>query len=202
LTFVLVCFLFVVNQIQADPPHRGPYKTVHVDYPLLTLHPPFTEVVVVAPVPTVEGETFPFISFAHGFTSGGPQTYPWHTGLFTSLASHGFIVGATKSCMFGCENYWEEQYKVIYWTQSLEMQNDTIIGTIDHSIGYGLAGHSMGGEATARSAARASVKNVKQPFCFILIIHQEVISDYILMYLLQASQGLRMEKNRLEAIGI
>ena len=50
---------------------------------------------------------------------------------------------------------------MLVWAQSPEMRTDPVIGRIDHSIGYGIAGHSMGGQATARSAAQAALYNIK-----------------------------------------
>jgi len=72
--------------------------------------------------------------------------------------------------MFGCfgrwENYWEEQVKVIEWTQTPEMLKDPILNQIDHTVGYGVAGHSMGGQATARSSIRADIYNIKAAILF------------------------------------
>jgi len=164
--FCAFLFALLLVIVSAEPPHRGPYKTANVDYEVDTLDETMPEVVVVYPIRILGNETFPFISFNHGAGSGGLQTYALHIGILNGLASHGFIVGATKSCMIGCSegfwtNYWEEQYKVIEWAQSEEMRNDPILGQVNHDLGYGIAGHSMGGQATARSATRASAQNVK-----------------------------------------
>jgi len=150
----------------AVPPHRGDYDTEHDDYEVDTLDRTYPEVVVVYPVSRNATQTFPFISFNHGLSAGGSQTYALHSGILNSLASHGYIVAATKSCSFGCtrglfRDYWEEQIKVIEWAQSPAMRNDPVIGKINHSLGYGIAGHSMGGQATARSSTRATENNIK-----------------------------------------
>jgi pimeloyl-ACP methyl ester carboxylesterase len=41
------------------------------------------------------------------------------------------------------------------------MRNDPIIGRVNHQLGYGIAGHSMGGQATARCSIRASNYNIR-----------------------------------------
>lgn len=86
--------------------------------------------------------------------------------MLKSLASHGFIVAALKSCNVGCrdggwDTYYEEQLKVLVWAQSPEMRDDDVMGRVNHAIGYGAAGHSMGGQATARSAVRAAQYNIR-----------------------------------------
>jgi len=151
--------------VAAEPPHEGGYRVLFSDYPVDTLDQPFAEVVVAYPI-SAPNDSFPLISFAHGAFTGGPQTQVLHRGIMSSMASHGFIVAAVKSCMVGCsegrwDNYWEEQLKVIDWAQSPEMRNDPIIGKVNHEVGYGLAGHSMGGQATARSSTRANSYNAK-----------------------------------------
>jgi len=95
------------------------------------------------------------------------------------MASHGFIVAATKSCMTGCregrwDNYWEEQIKVIQWTQT--MGKDPILSYINHDVGYGIAGHSMGGQATSRSTTRALDHNIKAS----ILLHPFVDQDEFL----------------------
>jgi len=155
---LLACLLLAF----AEPPHRGPFEVEVVEYEVEALSKPFNEVVVVYPK-NLNG-TYPLISFAHGFMTGGPITYALHTGILKGMASHGYIVAATKSCMTGCREgrwdyYWEEQLKVLEWARG--MREDPILAHINHGIGYGIAGHSMGGQATARSTTRALEHNVK-----------------------------------------
>jgi hypothetical protein len=147
------------------PPHNGPYEVAFKDYSVPTLQRPFAEVVVAYPIST-SNQTFPFISFAHGAGGGGLQTEIAHTVMMRGVASHGFIMAALKSCSLGCadggwDTYYEEQLKVIVWAQSPEMRQDEVIGRVEHSLGYGICGHSMGGQATGRSATHASEYNIK-----------------------------------------
>lgn len=156
--------LLVVNDVRAEPPQYGPYPTEHVNYHVEVLDTSFQEAVVIYPVENEKNETFPLISYAHGAFGGGYQTYPGYKALFDGLASHGFIVVATKSCSIGCdeggwETYYLEQLKIIEWAQT--MTSDPILGRINHNLGYAIAGHSMGGQATARSAGVASEYNIK-----------------------------------------
>jgi len=102
----------------------------------------------------------------HGLGGGGELTYEKHIGIFNAMVSHGYIVIAPKSCNTGCgisgfDNYWEEQVKIIDWTQTTAMRNDPIIGKIDHAPGYGIAGHSMGGQGTARTSRFAKIHNIR-----------------------------------------
>lgn len=154
LSLVLSLFL-VLSLVQAEPPHDGPYTVRFADYEVDTLHP-LRQVVVAYPVAT--GQNFTLVSFAHGLFGGGVKTEIVHKSLMRSMASHGFIVAATKSCNIGCpgtgwDYYYEEQLKVIVWSQSPEMRDDPVLSKVNHAAGYGIAGHSMGGQATARSAA-------------------------------------------------
>lgn len=165
-SLLLLSLLSLIVSVSGEPPHRGQYAVEMRDYKVRTLQGLLKEVVVAYPVGAPENQTFPFISFAHGFMTGGPQTQLLHSGIMKGMASHGNIVGATKSCMAGCpddgwDTYWDEQLKVILWTQSEDMLADAIIGKVNHRVGYGIAGHSMGGQATARSATRALDYNVK-----------------------------------------
>ena len=157
---VLVCLS------SCEPPQLGPYSYEYRDYPVDSLQAPFAEVVVAYPTNAPANTTFPFISFAHGAFGGGFKTRLGHLGILKSLASHGFIVAALKNCQVGCrdggwDTYYEEQLKVIVWAQSPEMRNDDVIGKVSHALGYGIAGHSMGGQATGRSAVRAATYNIK-----------------------------------------
>merc|ERR1712217_564206 len=54
--------------------------------------------VVVYAVPKTAGEKFPFISFAHGTTSGGAKTFTGYTADLEMVASYGFVIVAPESC--------------------------------------------------------------------------------------------------------
>merc|ERR1711964_693281 len=82
--------------------------------------------------------------------------------LFNDMASYGYVVAAPTSCQYGCLDdcksepsdppcwgtWYKEQLKMIDWAQT---QATTL--PINASAGVGIAGHSMGGQATLFSAA-------------------------------------------------
>jgi len=159
----------------AAPPTEGPYSTsskrdyvisgqdsgkLHVYYPK-----------------GAEGEKFPLISYAHGL-AGGSVDLLGYAEHFGQLASWGFVVVAPNTCNFGCKdavktpyadcnqvavtgknpdsegwNTWfGEQLKAIEQAQELSKSGDVILSTVDWEAGIAIAGHSMGGQATAWSA--------------------------------------------------
>jgi dienelactone hydrolase len=124
---------------------------------------------------------FPLISYAHGL-AGGDIDLLGYAQHFYELASYGFVVAAPDSCDFGCtdpsngapytdcagtpplppvgENWppwYGEQLKAIEWArnQTANATGDAVFATIDWDAGVGIAGHSMGGQATAMSASPA-----------------------------------------------
>ena len=123
---------------------------------------------------------FPFISYAHGLFGGNEIDINGYYDFFHQLASYGFVVGAPASCNTGCDDhvnapytwlrwrtssdfkfkgwnsYFGEQFKTIEWARN--MSNSSIFNTIDWSVGVGIAGHSMGGQATTQSSHFNCVK--------------------------------------------
>lgn len=86
------------------------------------------------------------------------------------IASFGFVIVAPMSCSVGCkqggwDTYYEEQLKVIDWAHNVSHNGskpkpgETWAGTaaIDWTKGVGVVGHSMGGQATVRSAGKEHV---------------------------------------------
>ena len=57
----------------------------------------------------------------------------------------------------GWDTWYGEQLKVIDWAKNTS-KTDPIIGLVDFSTGVGVAGHSMGGQATTTSAHHACAK--------------------------------------------
>ena len=127
-----------------------------------------------------ESDTFPFVSYAHGLFGGNEIDINGYYDFFHQLASYGFVVGAPASCNTGCNDhvnapytecaggplpiskfkgwnsYFGEQLKTIEWARN--MSNSSIFNTIDWSVGVGIAGHSMGGQATTQSSHFNCVK--------------------------------------------
>lgn len=110
------------------------------------------------------GQKFPFLSYAHGYTDGTTHPLVGKLGeLLTALSSYGYIVAAHVSCDKGCSdgatlsgdpkgyaNYYKQQLAVIDWAKT---QTDEIFSTANFTPGVGVAGHSMGGQATLYSSS-------------------------------------------------
>ena len=160
------------------PPKAGPYKTTR-----WTLHSPAHDasnkaIHVTAPaVPISQNFTqFPLIAYAHGFEGGGALDIHGYDDLFHQIASYGFVVAAHASCNTGCtrpggasrwtscgglpelkpagvgwESYYAETLKTIDFARN--GSHSPPFDLVDFSLGVGVAGHSMGGQATAVAAA-------------------------------------------------
>lgn len=165
----------VATASEASPPTKGPYATANKrDYKITgtdsgKLHVYYPK--------GAEGEKFPLISYAHGLAGGSVDLLGYATH-FAQLASYGFVVVAPNTCNFGCKdsvkspfadcnqvavtgknpdadgwNTWfGEQIKAISMSRDLASSGDSIFGSINWDVGIAIAGHSMGGQATAWAA--------------------------------------------------
>jgi hypothetical protein len=170
---VWASLLCLVTVIAANPPFDGPYSVSHKSYNISILDESDPEGVIVYPSGNIPaGTKFPILSYAHGAAGGGWYTFEGYFALWRQIASHGFVVVATKSCSVGCKgkgnkgwkNFYLEQLKMFDWAKSMsEGPSPSHFGLIDFSLGKGIVGHSMGGQATVRSAAETYVKqyNIK-----------------------------------------
>jgi dienelactone hydrolase len=108
---------------------------------------------------------FPLVVYAHGFNDKGGDH--WYMQLGNTLASWGYVVAFPNSCTDGCfrdcktlrgdppcfGNYHREQLRAI---EFLRDANSSVTALpINRSV-VGIAGHSMGGQATLFNAANAS----------------------------------------------
>ena len=123
---------------------------------------------------------FPLISYLHGLAGGGGLDIEGYAVLFAQMASYGFVVAAPLSCNDGCRDqvnapytdcaglpsvqpanwpsYYGEQLKTMEWAHSAGKEgSDPILSLIDWDAGVGIAGHSMGGQATAITASKNCV---------------------------------------------
>lgn len=152
----------------ADPPFTGPYSVERSEYNISALDSTYPHAVVIAPVPTTAGQTFPLVVFMHG-AGGGGFYEDWGEGykvLFTNLASHGYVIIAPQSCDLGCkkngwDNFYLEAGTCIDWAKT--MTADKLVGRINWDSAIGAAGHSMGGQAVVRIAKKefAEKYNIK-----------------------------------------
>mmetsp|Transcript_41214 Transcript_41214/g.53157 ORF Transcript_41214/g.53157 Transcript_41214/m.53157 type:complete len:306 (+) Transcript_41214:13-930(+) len=119
-----------------------------------------------------------FISYAHGMSGGGSELIPAYEDLLHSMASFGYVIAATHACNVGCYDddgistcvsleddppcygeYYKEQLSTIRWAQS---NNDMIFANVNWDAGVGIAGHSMGGQATLFSSSYSAADyNIK-----------------------------------------
>jgi dienelactone hydrolase len=166
---------FAASAAAAAPPTRGPYATAYKrDYKITgadsgKLHVYYPQ--------GAEGEKFPLISYAHGL-AGGSIDLLGYAAHFKQLASWGFVVAAPNTCNLGCSdavkspyadcnptavtgknpdadgwNSWfGEQIKAIEMARNLTAAGDAIFATVNWDHGVAIAGHSMGGQATAWTA--------------------------------------------------
>jgi len=164
------CMIAVVG---AAAPKKGPRATARVtNYKIEGTDS--GKMHVYYPSDAQEGEQFPLISYAHGL-AGGSIDLLGYTAMFNQLASWGFVVVAPNTCNLGCSdpvkspwadcnqvavtgknpdadgwNTWfGEQLKAIEWAKQ---QDDKVLNLVDWNYGVSIAGHSMGGQATAWAA--------------------------------------------------
>ena len=173
-------------------PDTGPYETKHSIFVIDTMDKTNKNVDFYYPLislDTKNNRKFPLIIYNHGYLGGGNYDYEAYTPLLTKLATYGFIVAFMRSCNAGCAdnckslhldppcfgNFYLEQFKVIDWTskygkddEAKKTSSNIINGTtvykkIDHTLGYGIAGHSMGGQAAlfGSSFLNATNYNIK-----------------------------------------
>ena len=141
-------------------PLSGPYETRHST--LQVPDPLGGTIDLYEPLNTTQPSRL--VSFAHG-AEGGTIVLPvvYHS-LLHSLAAWGYVVAATRSCFMGTEvcRYYEHQLKVIEFARGEASKGVAPFASLNFSGGVGIAGHSMGGEATLFSseASHASAYNI------------------------------------------
>jgi len=144
------------------PAPEGPYETKLETFSDHRFDWSNTHIDVIYPV-TKDNKTFPLISYAHGFSNTADGDYD---SLFRTLASWGYVVVAPKTCRYGCFSWWNCKnlpgdpvcYGDYYKMQLLAIdwaRERSAVGKlpINFAVGVGVAGHSMGGQATLYSAA-------------------------------------------------
>ena len=138
----------------------GPYAVKSATFSSDLFDPTNPHLDVVWPdLPANDSHVFPFISYAHGYSDRGLASYG---RLLPELASHGYVVAAPLACRFGCiadceslwfdppcfGHYYHQQLFAIDWSRSAAAEGLPI-----NASATGIAGHSMGGQATIFSAA-------------------------------------------------
>jgi len=155
----------------ADPaPVPGPYNVTQHIYSSSSMDRTDRRIYVYAPDASSQASIkFPLIAFAHGFGLLHTKTgvVLQYDQLLSSLASFGFIVIAPVACPYFClddrlslsgdppfyGNYYTNQLKAIDWARELASTDDPVFRALDLTAGAGIAGHSMGGQATLFSSS-------------------------------------------------
>jgi len=141
----------------------GPFKTTHTTFTYDAMDSSDKHIDVVYPVVT-NSTTFPFITYAHGFTDKGYDSYPQ---MLDELASWGYVVAIALACQVGCVqdceslildppcygHYYKQQLKVIDW---MKTQGGKL--PVNMTDGVAVVGHSMGGQSAYFSAAYNSTQ--------------------------------------------
>jgi len=151
------------NDLDPEPIH-GPYR-FQVKHETITsdLFDPSDQGLEIW-YPDIAGSTFPLVSYAHGMGGGGALLSPGYFQLLNSIAGFGYVVVAPRACNLGCAedrlslprdppnfgNWYKQQLLAIDWAKNT---SNPLSARINHSPGVGIAGHSMGGQATLYSAS-------------------------------------------------
>jgi hypothetical protein len=185
-------FLSYLLQCLGDPKSiLGPYTTTLNIYKLDNSdiqNPQSNKVSVYFPSGLVSGSNvtynestkFKFISYAHGMFGGGTVDIPAYNDLLHAMASFGYIIGATHQCTVGCfddcnslrgdppcfGNYYKKQLAIFDWAKECTNGNKECSESfkqVNWDQGVGIAGHSMGGQATlfSSSESNASSYNIR-----------------------------------------
>ena len=120
---------------------------------------------------------FPLVAYAHGFLGGGAIDIHGYDLLLHQIASYGIVVAAHASCNDGCvdgetpsrwtrcgglpvfdprngwDGYYAESLKTIEFAHNSSAMPP--FDRVNFSLGVGIAGHSMGGQATGYAAGTA-----------------------------------------------
>jgi len=150
-------------------PIKGPFKVTHKTFTYLRMDSTDRQIDVWWPSPTSEQKTFPLISYAHGDSGGGASLLPGYETLLHSMSAFGYVIAAVRACNTGCHDdrtslpfdppgfghYYYQQLRVFNWTKN---ETGTPFNLIDWSNGVGVAGHSMGGQATLYSSGSGNPK--------------------------------------------
>jgi hypothetical protein len=92
---------------------------------------------------------FPLLSFAHGMTAGGDKVDRSYSRLLRQVAGTGYVIIATQDAPTAfCANMYKDQLKSIDVAKRFP--------NVDASKGFGIFGHSMGGQSTVNSAGSRS----------------------------------------------
>ncbi len=172
---VLPLVALICCSIAGTHARAGPYDTKEAKFTVPTLDSSNQLVDCFYPVGNAasNGSSFRLLSYSHGLFGGDIMEPVGYFSLFRDLASFGYVVVATRACAFGCRDdqaslphdparfahYYKQQLLAIEWAASSRSMEP--FDLVDFAR-IGIAGHSMGGQATlfSSSGANASAHNV------------------------------------------
>lgn len=101
-------------------------------------------------------DTFPIVSFEHGYNNPGTEAYACYATMNMALAAEGYVVIVAESSDWPleCSDASKDQLRSIEWAKT-----SNVSSRVDFSK-VGLMGHSMGGGATYHNAGQEDM--VKQ----------------------------------------
>ena len=157
--FILVIIIttciprIIANTIPNNKPLVGPYEVKHTTVKVPGLYFDWDTVDVYYPVVNnndlSSNVSIRFISFSHG-AGGGLLLLPIvYKSLLTEIASWGFVIAAHESSFMGDTKIeYTQQLSVIKYARESAASGHPIFSLANFSYGVGVAGHSMGGQAT------------------------------------------------------
>lgn len=88
-----------------------------------------------------------------------------YSKLLSSLAAWGYVVAAARACDYGClsspgwDDFYQQQLRVIDWAKEQASRGDPVLSRANFKDGVGIAGHSMGGQATLFASSRSNASS-------------------------------------------
>ena len=173
--------LFLATAIAAGFDH-GPFETGHKTFKVDAMDS--TDRTVDVFFPKNLTRQVPLISYVHGAGGGGSIDSIAYIPPLEALASFGFVVLSPRACNIGCSllhncktlfgdppcygNFYKQQLLALEWAKNESSSAGTgtahdLLSIVNHTLGYGVAGHSMGGQATLFSSSfgNASANHIK-----------------------------------------
>ena len=180
---IVICAVALVARCSAgEPPKSGPYKVASKVYKVLALDSSNQDLHVFWPSSPGAGESFPLVSYMHGMSGGGIDIVAYRQ-LFKDMASYGLVVVAPGGCGAitgkacndpvnspytdcaglpsvspkGWASYYGEGLKGLEWAKNMSA-TEPAAKLVDWSLGVGICGHSMGGQAAALASGAGCSK--------------------------------------------
>ena len=183
---VVVCAAVLLARCSAagggGTPKAGPYKVASKMYKVPALDSSNQDLHVFWPSNAGAGESFPLVSYMHGMSGGGIDIIAY-TQLFKDMASYGLVIVAPGGCGAitgkacndpvnapytdcaglppvspkGWASYYGEGLKGLEWAKN-ESTAAPAAKLVDWSVGVGICGHSMGGQAAALASGAGCTK--------------------------------------------